>query len=302
VEIPPTTKENEGKGLEGKAPPPTPPPSPINRWGVWASSWGDFVNLDSTSAAQGYRFTTFGISAGVDYLVIPNHFAVGLFGGYSHSWINLTPSGSASANTGRGGLLATYFNQGWWVNAAGWAGGTNYSTSRQALAGTANGETSGWEASTFGEAGKDFLCGNFSFGPTVAMQYTNVHLNGFGENGSLVPLDIHGDSQDSLVTDVGGRAYYTWHGGNTTIIPQVKLAWEHEFLYSNLPLTISAPALDGATTTVYGPNVGHDSMIIDASLSIHPTSRIWLTIGYDGQVARDHYNSNAVTGTFSFSF
>jgi autotransporter-associated beta strand protein len=298
----PTTKENEGKALEGKAPPPAPPPSPINRWGVWASSWGDFVDLDSTIAAQGYRFTTFGISAGVDYLIIPNHFAVGLLGGYSHSWINLTPSGSATANTGRGGLYATYFNQGWWVDVAGWAGGTNYSTSRQALAGTANGETSGWEASTFGEAGKDFLCGNFSFGPTVAMQYTNVHLNGFGENGSLVPLDIHGDSQDSLVTDVGGRAYYTWHGSNTTVIPQVKLAWEHEFLYSTLPLTISAPALAGATTTVNGPSVGHDSMIIDATLSIQPTSRIWLTIGYDGQVLRDHYFSNSVIGTLSFTF
>jgi T5SS/PEP-CTERM-associated repeat protein len=298
---PPTTKENEGKGLEGKAPPPTPPPSPINRWGVWASGWGDFANVDSTNAAQGYRFTIGGISAGVDYLVIPNHFAVGLFGGYSRSWINLTPSGSASANTGRGGLYATYFNQGWWVDAAGWAGGTNYSTSRQAIAGTANGETSGWEASTFGEAGKDFLCGNFSFGPTVAMQYTNVHLNGFGENGSLIPLNIHGDSQDSLVTDVGARAYYTWQGAKTTIIPQVKLAWEHEYLYSNLPLTISAPAL-GATTTVYGPNVGHDSMLIDASLSIHPTSQIWLTIGYDGQVLRDHYLSNSVIGTLSFSF
>jgi uncharacterized protein YhjY with autotransporter beta-barrel domain len=299
----PTGKEiTEGKGLEGKAPPPAPPPTPINRWGVWASGWGDFANVDSTSAAQGYRFTIGGISAGVDYLVIPNHFAVGLFGGYSRSWINLTPSGSASANTGRGGLYATYFNQGWWVDAAGWAGGTNYSTSRQALAGTANGDTSGWEASTFGEAGKDFLCDNFSFGPTVAMQYTNVHLNGFGENGSLVPLDIHGDSQDSLVTDVGGRAYYTWHGGNTTIIPQVELAWEHEFLYSNLPLTISAPGLDNATTTVYGPNVGHDSMIIDATLSIHPNSWIWLTLGYNGQVLRDHYLSNSVIGTLSFSF
>jgi autotransporter-associated beta strand protein len=115
----PTGKEiTEGKGVEGKAPVPAPPPSPTNRWGVWANSWGDFVNLDSTSAAQGYRFTTFGISAGVDYLIIPNHFAVGLFGGYSHSWINLSQSGSASANTGRGGLYATYFNQGWWVNVA----------------------------------------------------------------------------------------------------------------------------------------------------------------------------------------
>jgi hypothetical protein len=52
---PPTTKENEGKGVEGKAPPPAPPPSPINRWGGWASGWGDFANVDSSSAAQGYR-------------------------------------------------------------------------------------------------------------------------------------------------------------------------------------------------------------------------------------------------------
>jgi Autotransporter beta-domain len=133
-------------------------------------------------------------------------------------------------------------------------------------------------------------------------RHANVHLNGFGENGSLIPLVIHGDSEDSLVTDVGGRANYTWNGAKTTIIPQVELAWEHEYLYSNLPLTISAPALDGATTTIFGPNVGHDSMIIDASLSIHPTSLIWLTIGYNGQVLRDHYLSNSVIGTLSFSF
>jgi uncharacterized protein YhjY with autotransporter beta-barrel domain len=299
---PSLTKETEGKGVEGKAPPPAPPPSPINRWGVWANSWGDFVNLDSTSAAQGYRFTTFGISAGVDYLIIPNHFAVGFFGGYSHSWISLSQSGSATANTGRGGLYATYFNQGWWVNVAGWGGGTNYSTSRQASAGTANGETSGWEVSTYGEAGYDFHWNDLSFGPTVAMQYTNVHLNGFGENGSLVPLDIHSDSQDSLVTGVGGRAYYKFHVGSIPVIPTVRLAWEHEYFVSSLPLTISAPVLNNATTVVNGPHEGHDSLIINAGISVQWTPRIWTTIGYDGQFARSNYSSNAVTGTFSFSF
>jgi hypothetical protein len=181
----PTGKEiTEGKGVEGKAPPPAPQPSPTNRWGVWSSSSGDFVNLDGTSAAQGYRFTNFGISAGADYLVIPDHFAVGLFGGYSHTWVSFSPSGSATANTGRGGLYATYFNRGWWVNVAAWGawgGGSDDSTSRQALAGTANGSTNGWEVSTYGEAGKDFQCGNLLFGPTLAMQYTNVHVSGFGE-------------------------------------------------------------------------------------------------------------------------
>jgi fibronectin-binding autotransporter adhesin len=302
VPVPTGTEISEGKGVEGKAPPPVPQPSPTNRWGVWSSSSGDFVNLDGTSAAQGYRFTNFGISAGVDYLVIPDHFAVGLFGGYSHTWVSFSPSGSATANTGRGGLYATYFNQGWWVNVAAWGGGSDYSTSRQALAGTANGSTGGWEVSTYGEAGKDFQCGNLSFGPTLAMQYTNVHVNGFGENGSLVPLNIHGDSQDSLTTDVGGRAYYKWHLGNIPVIPNVRLAWEHEYFVSTLPITVSAPLLDNATATFNGPFVGHDSLIINANISVQWTPQIWMTIGYDGQLARENYSSNAVSGTFSFSF
>jgi outer membrane autotransporter protein len=152
------------------------------------------------------------------------------------------------------------------------------------------------------QAGYDLHYGDLAFGPTVSMQYTSVHLNGFGENGSLVPLQIHSDSQDSLVTDVGGRAYYKFHLSNIPVIPTVRLAWEHEYLYSNLPITATAPELGGATATFNGVNEGHDSLIINASIAVQWTTRIWTTIGYGGQVARNHYNSNAVTGTFSFSF
>jgi uncharacterized protein with beta-barrel porin domain len=90
------------------------------------------------------------------------------------------------------------------VNAAVWGGGTSYSTNRQALLGSANASTNGWLISTYGEAGYDLHCGPLAYGPYVLMQYIDVHVSGFSENGSLVPLDIHGDSQDSLVTDVGG--------------------------------------------------------------------------------------------------
>ena len=242
------------------------------------------------------------MSAGIDYLVT-DQLAVGLFGGYSHTWVNFKPSGSADVDTGRGGLYATYFNPtGWWVNAAVWGGGNSYSTSRQALLGLANGSTDGYEISTFGEAGYNFHCGDLVWEPLVAMQYTDAHVSGFSEHGSLIPLDIHSNSQDSLRTDVGAQASYNWHLGKTTVIPGLKLAWEHEYRYSNLDITGSAPALNNATATFNGPNLGHDSLIIQANVGIQPTSRIWITIGYDNQVARDHYDSHAVTGTFSYSF
>ena len=254
------------------------------------------------STNQGYHFDTAGMSAGVDYLLTPQ-WAVGLFGGYSHNWINFKSNGSGDSDTGLGGLYTTYFNPtGWWVNAAVWGGGTSYSTSRQALLGPANGSTDGWLISTYGEAGYDLHCGPLAYGPYVLMQYTDVHVSGFSENGSLVPLDIHGDSQDSLVTDVGGRLYYTAHLGQMGVIPQLKLAWEHEYLYSSLPLSVTAPVLGGATATFHGPSIGHDSLIINAGAEFQLNPRMAITISYDGQLARDHYYSNAVTGTFSFSF
>jgi outer membrane autotransporter protein len=267
---------------------------------VWANGWGDFVNIDDSSLAKGYRFTTGGMSAGIDYR-ITDHLAVGLFGGYSHTWTDFRP-GSADVDTGRGGLYATYFNQGWWVNAAVWGGYNNYSTSRQALLGSANGSTDGYEISTFGEAGYNFHCGDLVWGPLVAMQYTDAHVSGFSEHGSLVPLDIHSNSQDSLRTDVGAQAYYNWHVGKTTVIPGLKLAWEHEYRYSNLDITGSAPALNNASATFNAPNLGHDSLIIEANVGIQCSSRIAITIGYDGQLARERYDSHAVTGTFSYSF
>jgi len=186
-----------GKETAGKEQPPPPVPS-APRWGVWANGWGDWVHVNSTASAQGYHFTTGGMSAGIDYLVT-DQLAVGLFGGYSHTWVNFKPSGSADVDTGRGGLYATYFNPtGWWVNAAVWGGGNSYSTSRQALLGLANGSTDGYEISTFGEAGYNFHCGDLVWGPLVAMQYTDAHVSGFSEHGSLIPLDIHSNSQDSL--------------------------------------------------------------------------------------------------------
>ena len=43
---------------------------PENRWGVWLTGFGNFVDVDSDSNAKGYDFTTGGVSLGVDYRII----------------------------------------------------------------------------------------------------------------------------------------------------------------------------------------------------------------------------------------
>jgi hypothetical protein len=111
---PPTGKEAVGKEAVGKGPPP-PVYQPGPRWGVWASGYGIFGNVSDAGLARGYRFTTGGMLAGVDYR-LTDRIAVGLFGGYSHTWTDLRP-GSIDMDTGRGGIYGTYFDPtGWWVN------------------------------------------------------------------------------------------------------------------------------------------------------------------------------------------
>jgi outer membrane autotransporter protein len=298
---PPTTKEltKEGPGKEEVPPPAQPGP----RWGIWGNGYGDWVNLDSTDVAKGYNFTTGGMSAGIDYL-ITDHLAVGIFGGYSHTSTDLKP-GSIDVDTGRGGIYATYFDQGWWVNAAAWGGGNSYSTSRGGLEGTANGDTSGWEFSTLGEAGYNFHLSALpalNIGPTVALQFTRVGYDGYTEHGSLVPLTIHSGNQNSLRSDVGIQGTYTFHIGKIAVMPYLRAAWEREYKYTDLPISFGASLFPGVSVTTHGPNEGRNSAIVNAGFGVQWTQRLSTFIEYQGQLGRSNYDANGVNFTISYAW
>jgi outer membrane autotransporter protein len=301
--VPPTPAPiPTGKEIwEKEVVPPALVPGPTNRWGVWVNGWGDWVNVNDDNGAKGYNFTTGGVSVGVDYRITDN-LAVGIFGAYAHTWTSLNP-GSIDVNTGRGGLYATYWNQGFYINGGVYAGGNSYDTSRGELTNTlANGSTSGYEVSTFVGTGYDFHFGDLSLGPVFAAQYTTVHIDGFTERGSVLPLNIHSDSEESWRTDLGVRASYTWHVGNIIVIPSLWAAWEHEYKYSRLPITFSSPILGGVSATAFGPPEGHDSAIVNAGVGTQWTPRISTYVGYQGQLGRHNYDAHGVTGTIICSF
>jgi outer membrane autotransporter protein len=223
-------------------------------------------------------------------------------GSYAHTDTNLQPSGDIDVNTGRGGLYAGYFDHRFYINAAAYGGYNSYSESRQGLLGMANGSTNSAEFSTWTEAGYDFHFGDFTVGPMGALQYTLVHVDGFSEQGSLLPLEIHSNQEASLRTDLGGRASYTCHFGSVLVIPTLTVAWEHEYFYSDLPITVNSADFPGQSATFFGPAEGHDSATINAGAAFKFTPRLATYLGYQGQLGRDHYNSNAITGGISFSF
>jgi outer membrane autotransporter protein len=275
-------------------------PTPEKRWDVWTNSFGDFVHVDSDFNARGYKFTTGGINLGIDYR-LTNHLVFGLMGSYAHTWSDLQP-GSIDVDSALGGLYATYFNSCFYINGGLYSGYNSYDSSRRGLQANANGNSDGEEFSAFVSGGYDFHFGHLVFGPIASLQYTNVYLNGFTENGSLAPLQIHSDSEESLRSDVGFRAAYRWQIGKVAVEPFLKATWEHEFKYSTLPITAGFAAIPGPSATFIGPAEGQDSAVVSAGVSVQWTSTISTYISYDGQLARDRYDANAVNGGVRFSF
>jgi outer membrane autotransporter protein len=151
-----------------------------------------------------------------------------------------------------------------------------------------NGSTSSGEFSIWSEAGYDFHFGNLTVSPLGALQYTLVHFVGFSEHGSFIPLQIHSDTETSLRTDLGARATYTCHFRSVLIIPGVRVAWEHEYFYSALPITLSSVDFPGRSPTLYGPAEGHDNTIINAGAAIQFTPRLSSYLGYQGELGRNH--------------
>jgi hypothetical protein len=119
-------------------------------------------------------------------------------------------------------------------NGAIYGGHNNYDSGRAGLEGLANASTEGSEWSTFIGGGYDFHLGHLTVGPIASLQYTDVGIDSFSENGLPAPLAIHSDSAESLRTDAGFRVFYPWQIGKIVVEPSLKAAWEHEYKYSAL--------------------------------------------------------------------
>ena len=259
------------------------------------------MDINGDGNGKSYDFTTGGVSLGLDYRLTKN-IAVGFSLGYARTWTNLIGNGNIDVNSGRAGIYATYFQGGFYLG--GYAGGaySSYDARRDALGGEASGSTSSGEFDGYAGAGYDFHCGRLTFGPIASLAYTYVGLSAYTESGSLDPLQIVSQSQDSLRTNLGMRGSYACKAGRVQLSPSLRASWQHEFLYSAQPIDSQFASGAGGIFTVQGPTLGHDSALIDAGIDVQWTPTVGTYFGYDGQIGRGNYDSNGVVCSVHLDF
>jgi len=273
------------------------------RWGVFITGGGEFGRVGSDFNASGYDFTTGGVTIGVDYRM-NNHFSIGLMGGYANTSTQLNDNGSIGVNSGKIGLYSTLYGSGFYVNTLVTGGYDTYDTHRAALGGVAQGTTNGGDVDGLISGGYDAHFGKFTAGPIASIHYTNVEVNQFNEIGSLLPVRVATQDQDSLRSKVGLKASYDWQiaGSGVVVSPTASASWQHEFLSSGFALDSSFTQGAGNLFDVQGPQIGRDSAIIDVGINVQWTTRFGTYLSYDGEFGRKNYQINSVSGGAKISF
>ncbi len=198
-------------------------------------------------------------------------------------------------------MYATFYKEKYFVNAYAGGGYNTYDASRSALQGVARGSTQSSEFDTFLEGGYEAHVGDFTYGPIGALNYTYVNLDGYTENGSLVPLKFPSQNQDSLRTNLGMKGSYLLQAGRVGIVPQLGASWQHEFDYSAIPFDSQFANGTGSTFRVFGPHIGHDSALINAGVNIVWSPTFTTYVDYDGKF-NPSYQSNTISGGAQLNF
>ncbi|MEP7014759.1 MAG: autotransporter domain-containing protein [Verrucomicrobiota bacterium] len=271
------------------------------RWGFFVTGSAVSVDIDSTCHAAGSDFVSGGVTLGIDYR-LGDHFAIGLTTGYANTRSDGIGDGRIDHNSAKANAFATWFDQGFYVSGIIGGGYTVYDTKRASVGGIARGDSEGTDYSGSIGAGYEHHAGGWTMGPIAALQYTTVGLNAFTETGSLAPLHIGDQSENSLQSRVGARISYAWKMGPAVLTPEVRAQWQHEF--QDASRGIGSNFAEDPTTSfnVHGPKIGRDSLLADLGASLQIGPRTSLFAFYTGDVGAANYTSQAINGGFRINF
>ncbi len=275
--------------------------SDSKRWTAFFEGTDGSATIEGDYNSSGYDFDTRGGNLGADYRV-SDRLSVGIMGSYADSTASLVNGGSIEAESFKGAIYATIYDEEFYVDALLGAGQHSYDTRRVGLLGLAEGSTDALEIDAMLNTGYDIKNGNWTYGPMASVAYTRMMMDSFTETGSLAPLHFPSQHQDSLRSELGAKIAYNADVNGMRITPQVRLAWQHEFLDSKQAMESSFVGGTGSTFTVHGPDMDRDRAVLSAGLTVQITPNVCVYGFYDGHVGSSDYKSNQVTAGIKFDF
>jgi outer membrane autotransporter protein len=86
-----------------------------------------------------------------------------------------------------------------------------------------------------------------------------------------------------------------------TVVPEVRAAWQHEYLDANQTLTADFVSAPTTPFTVSGANYGRDAALVGAGVTANVLPNVNLFLDYDGRF-NGGFTEHAVSGGIRIKF
>jgi T5SS/PEP-CTERM-associated repeat protein/autotransporter-associated beta strand protein len=282
-------------------------PSFDPRWTAWGAAFGGSSNTrgdQTNTGSSNVTANTYGFAAGMDYHVTPTTlFGFALAGGGTN-W------GLANAlGTGRSDALQAGVYGISWFGPAYVAGALSFSnhwftTSRSALGDQMNASFDGQSYGARLESGYRYaVLPILGVTPYGAVQFQDFHTPAYSESDATAggfALSYPSLNATDVRTEVGSRLDAPTLFYGMPLVLRGRLAWAHDFV-SNPVLNPAFQSLPGASFTVYGAQIPHDSALTSAGAELFLTPRWTLLAKFDGEFATGS-QTYAGSGTLRYTW
>ena len=200
----------------------------------WADHYVENGTQDPDPGLPGYKFDLQSNSMAYEHR-LPGGFTVGA--AYIQNALDLTVDigpAKASVNSKLGALYADYLGRQYYVEGALAIGSHEFQLMRGIAVGSyvrnAEGSHDGTSFSGLVTAGLYRRMGSVNVDPYASLYYTSLHEDGFTETGAdAVNLIVDSRTSQSLAAELGVRVTCVIPSGENVFVPELLLAWNHEF-------------------------------------------------------------------------
>jgi outer membrane autotransporter protein len=143
----------------------------------------------------------------------------------------------------------------------------------------------------------------FRLGAVGGLYYVSLDVDGYTETGAgPLAATIAPRSIDSLRSQLGGELALNVSPDNTSLVPLLRMVWNHEFMDDPLSVTAGFAGAPSVTFTAPGPILGSDWATVGLGVSGRVDANTNFYLRYQHDVGRDGQQNHEVSAAARLAF
>jgi len=275
--------------------------------GYWVQAFGSDIDQGDRGGVAGFDAETKGVTFGVDTKYRSD---IRLGAAFSYSATDADTNSSSNNTDADSYQLSLYASKDdgpWFYDATASYAKNKYDSARfitiGALTRIASADFDADQFGLEGTVGREYQYGEDTFlTPYLNVRWARLDVDGFTEEGAGAANQVvKGNDYDALESTLGvslHKEIMTRSG--STMVPEVHVAWKHEYLDDDLSIT-SAFTGGGASFATEGLDPADDGLNIGASLTVRSKDNLDFKVTYDYE-GRSDFDSHSATATLRYNF